>query len=1016
LFQNSNPVIFANYKINSTICLRISTFLNFLGKLDKVIRKLNYIIALLLFSLFYKLGAQQYFFKNYSVESGLPFVQVSCMYQQKNGYLWSGGYGGLCRFDGKKFLNFNPKNGLIDHNVNAIAEDDSNAVFVGTKKGLSIIKNSKIFNYNSKNGLLNTYVNALGKGSHQSVYIGTNKGLYIYSKRTIKAVKKFESYKINCIYRSDSSFLFVGTDNGLILYGHKTFQIIDKKRGLASNQINCITLQKNKVIIGTSKGLSIYDLDSKKITNFFIENGLIDENITSVLNQNNEFVWVGSQSGLLRFDGTQFTYYAIGPDNNSNYVRCLINDREGNVWIGSHSGLYRYTDNSFSTYDKVNGPGNAFVYQIFRDKKGDLWITSANNGIYKYSQGYFKRYGLGDGLTSNTSLSGLQNKEGRLIFGTSNDITEFKNEKFHTLPITSELKGSHDILFLASDNKLWVGGNNGIASITWKNNKPESKFYPIKFNSEFQVFGICEDNEHNIYIGTQHAGLFKLVGDSMINLGKKYDWGNDDFFTLKYFNGHLFSASLDGLLIIDLKANSLKRVTINDGLNSDLVYSIEFAENKNVLWIGTNQGINKFNLRKFFTSGKIEVVSYGKQEGFAGVECNSNGLWEDADGTLWFGTVSGLVKHEPFNLKQNKIQNSTLIENIKIFNEDTALANNSVLPYNYNSITFGYRGICLTDPDKVLYQKKLEGLDKDWSTPNAEDYSKYANLKPGNYVFKVRSSNNKGVWDTTETAFYFAIATPFYLTWWFILIISVFVLSIIYTIIRIRILSIAKKQREEFNRKVEMSRIELKALRSQMNPHFIFNSLNSIQHYIFYSKTDEAIKYLNKFARLVRIILNNSDKPTVTVEEDLEALKLYLELEQMRFEEKFDYEIIIDGSVDTDYDIMPPMLMQPYVENAILHGLNPSPKKGKLIINLSTKNNFLICTITDDGIGREKASEIKRTMPTSKHRSLGMKITEDRLRILNEINNSELSVTIKDLKEGNESKGTQVQLFIPLIG
>ena len=200
MFQNSNPVIFANYKINSTICLRISTFLNFLGKLDKVIRKLNYIIALLLFSLFYKLGAQQYFFKNYSVESGLPFVQVSCMYQQKNGYLWSGGYGGLCRFDGKKFLNFNPKNGLIDHNVNAIAEDDSNAVFVGTKKGLSIIKNSKIFNYDSKNGLLNTYVNALGKGSHQSVYIGTNKGLYIYSKRTIKAVKKFESYKINCIY------------------------------------------------------------------------------------------------------------------------------------------------------------------------------------------------------------------------------------------------------------------------------------------------------------------------------------------------------------------------------------------------------------------------------------------------------------------------------------------------------------------------------------------------------------------------------------------------------------------------------------------------------------------------------------------------------------------------------------------------------------------------------------------------------------------------------------------------
>ena len=369
-----------------------------------------------------------------------------------------------------------------------------------------------------------------------------------------------------------------------------------------------------------------------------------------------------------------------------------------------------------------------------------------------------------------------------------------------------------------------------------------------------------------------------------------------------------------------------------------------------------------------------------------------------------------------FNLKQNKVQNSTIIQNIKLFNEDTLLKNQSKLPYNYNTITFGYRGICLTNPNKVLYQKKLEGLEKEWSAPSSEDYSKYANLTPGKYVFRVKSCNDEGVWDSIETTFSFIIETPFYLTWWFITICSALIIGGFYTVFNIRILSIAKKQRQDFNRKVEMSKIELKALRSQMNPHFIFNSLNSIQHYIFHSKTDEAIKYLSKFARLVRIILNNSDKPTVTVEEDLEGLKLYLELEQMRFEEKFTYEIVIEKSVDVDYDIMPPMLMQPYVENAILHGLNPSEKKGKLIINLSAKDNFLICTITDDGIGREKAAEIKRTMPSNKHKSLGMKITEDRLKILNEINNSKLNVTITDLKEGNESKGTQVQLFIPLIG
>ena len=151
--------------------------------------------------------------------------------------------------------------------------------------------------------------------------------------------------------------------------------------------------------------------------------------------------------------------------------------------------------------------------------------------------------------------------------------------------------------------------------------------------------------------------------------------------------------------------------------------------------------------------------------------------------------------------------------------------------------------------------------------------------------------------------------------------------------------------------------------------------------------------------------------------EDLEALRLYLQLEQMRFEDKFDYEIIIDESVDEDYDIMPPLLMQPYVENAILHGLNPMGTKGKLTIRMDSRNNFLICTIIDNGIGREKSAEIRRTMPFSKYKSLGMKITEARLKILNEINSSRLSVIITDLKSAdNASLGTKVELFVPLNG
>mgnify|MGYP002381499032 CR=1 FL=1 len=953
------------------------------------------------------------------MESGLPFVQVSCMYQDEQGYLWSGGYGGLGRFDGKQFVNFNRKNGLIDHNVNAICGDDSGSIFIATNKGLSILRGNRFENIRKFQNLGNPYVTSLCKGYHHSMYLGTTKGLYMYGQKAIKPVKRLEGYKINCLYNPDTSVIFIGTDKGLVVFGHNSFNVFNAANGLASDKVNCLVRFRNYLVIGTADGLSLFDLQRNKFTNYYIQNGLIDENITACVNQDNKFLWIGSPSGLLSFDGTQFNYFNIGYDNNSNQIRSLCLDREDNIWTGTNNGLFRYRDNSFSTFDKVIGLGNSFIFQIFRDKNNDLWVCSQNNGIYRETQNYFKRYGVKNGLHSSTSRAGLQDKSGRLLFATEDEVTQFKNERFVPIPLPREARGPYDVMYEAHDGVVWIGGTNGIVSLQWRNAVPVTNFYPISSKNEFAVYGFCEDDAHTLYVGTHKAGLLTFKNGVLKDLSAELKLNEETFFTLKYYKNTIFAASLNGLLLLDVNSGKLRRISDADGLNSELVYSIEFTDGNANLWIGTNQGINRLDIKKYFNTGQVDITSYGKQEGFAGVECNSNGIWEDKDGTLWFGTVSGLIKHQPFNFKRNTVENKTLIQKIRLMNEDTVLSDNCVLPYNMNTIAFYYRGICLTNPDRVLYQKKLEGLEQDqeWSIPGTEDYIKYTNLSPGRYTFKVRSSNNEGLWNSKETSFTFFIQTPFYLTWWFILLCMLLVFIIFYIVFTLRIRNIKRKQKEEFERKVEMSKVELKALRSQMNPHFVFNSLNAIQHYIFNTKSDEAIKYLNKFARLVRIILNNSEKPSVTVGEDLEALKLYLQLEQMRFEEKFDYEITMDESVDPDYDIMPPLLMQPYVENAILHGLNPMSTKGKLSIHLSSKNNFLICTITDNGIGREKASEIRRTMPFNKHKSMGMKITEDRLKILNEINNSQLSVNITDLKdEQGNALGTKVELFVPWSG
>jgi len=937
------------------------------------------------------------------------------MYQDSKGYLWIGGYGGLSRFDGKTFFNLNRKSGLIDHNVNAICQDDSLQLYIGTNKGLSVYNGRSFKNFSKKEGLLNDFITSFCKGYHNNIYVGTTKGLYKFKNNSLKPIKKLEGLKINTLYNPDTSVIFIGTDKGLVLYGHDTYKLIDESKGLASNKINCMMKFNNQLALGTDKGLSILNLSTQKITNYFLNNGLVDENIVTIYNQNNQNLWLGTSSGLMCFDGKNFSYFNINKDVNSNQIRSIYQDRESNMWFGTNNGLYKYRDKSFTTFDKIAGLGNSFIFQIFRDSNKNLWVCSQNNGIYRESEGFFKRYTIKDGLSSNTSHAGLQDKQGHLLFASGNDIMQFKNERFYSIPLPKECKGPFEVMYESKSGLIWIGGSNGIVSLEWKNNQSFTRFYEIKSPTDFAVYGFCEDNLNNLYVGTFKAGLFNFSDGKFQNLSLTQKLNEETFFTIRNYKNHIIAASLNGLLIYDLNTNSIKRISDIDGLNSELIYSIEFTDYQNALWIGTNQGINKLNLTNYFENNRIEISSYGKQEGFAGVECNSNGIWEDVDGTVWFGTVSGLIKHQPKYFNKNKVQNSTLIQNIKLLNEDTLLPDNAILPSDFNNISFYYRGICLTNPDKVLYQKKLEGLDKEWSTPGKEDYIKYTNLAPGKYTFKVRSCNNEGVWDAKDTEFNFQIKSPFYLTWWFITILLVLIIVSVYTIFALRIINIKKKQKIEFERKVEMSKIELKALRSQMNPHFIFNSLNAIQHYIFNTRSDEAIKYLNKFARLVRVILNNSEKPTVTVGEDLEALKLYLELEQMRFEEKFEYEIQIDESVDPDYDIMPPLLMQPYVENAILHGLNPLSYKGKLTISLESKNNFLICTIRDNGIGREKSNEIRRTMPHNKHKSLGMKITEDRLKILNEINRSQLSVTITDLKDDHGNAiGTQVELFVPL--
>ena len=347
---------------------------------------------------------------------------------------------------------------------------------------------------------------------------------------------------------------------------------------------------------------------------------------------------------------------------------------------------------------------------------------------------------------------------------------------------------------------------------------------------------------------------------------------------------------------------------------------------------------------------------------------------------------------------------------------DSLLLNHSGLPYDLNNLSFEIKEVRPLKMGEMSYKYMLEGLDKRWSVAGKRTLVNYFSIPPGEYTFKVMSSVDESTWKSSPKSFSFVIGPPFWKTWWFRIFAILLVIAFLFLCVYLFNDQMRKYERQRIELQKRIDNIELQALRSQMNPHFIFNTMNSIQHYISSNDTDAASKYLTRFAKLMRAIMENSKQPSIRIKDEIEALRLYLELESMRFSNRFDFGILVDPVIDINYDEIPSMLIQPYIENAIIHGLLPNTGKGKLLIHLTKKENFIFCSIEDNGIGRLKSQELNKNR-ISQHRSMGMSITKKRLLILSQQNNMKdtLSEEITDVVDSEgKAAGTRVVIRIPV--
>jgi len=565
-------------------------------------------------------------------------------------------------------------------------------------------------------------------------------------------------------------------------------------------------------------------------------------------------------------------------------------------------------------------------------------------------------YTIDTGLPSSNIVSVTQNIKGFILVGTTKGNVEFNGYEFTSVDNNS-IKNKGKVVLPQLVKELFLH-----KSITCS----------------------LQDNQGSYWIGTQFNGVYyipnyegvRLMASDKTVLG--FDLVNDSLvFQYK-------KRIVDTLNIIPEIKNSIG----SKGVNSIKKY-IDYT------FVATDKGLYQFT--------NTNYSNYQLFTNYKGLPSNEVFDLELIYNSLYVATQKGVCKVDLNSLKNMEEQPTVLFPYVRLNNEKHLLPKGIiVVPPKYQFLTLRYLSLDYKAKGRQLYRYKIVGIHKDWVITN-DTKIQFTSLPPkGEYVFEAQVQQAGGSW-SASSKIDLHFPQVFYKSWWFI------TSSILCLLIVFGLLTkwFYKRKVTEQLLKTELSQLENKALQSQMNPHFVFNALNSIQSFITRGDTLNSEIYLAKFSNLLRKTLNYSRVDRIELSKEIESLEMYLELEKMRFGDKLMYEIIIDESIEEDFIKIPPMLLQPFVENAIIHGIAPKPNGGKIEVVLKMLNdNELYCAVIDNGVGRRETS-------VNIHKSLGTDIVKKRLRIIK--NNTKDPIVYTDLKDdSNLPLGTKVEFIIPI--
>ena len=942
---------------------------------------------------------QEFGYTRYDSKDGLAGSTVYCMTQDKDGFLWFGTESGLSRFDGTHFKNFKKEDGLPNNEVIQIYADSKGRVWAAPfKKAICYYYKGKIYNQDNdpvlKSIHITDHIVHMAEDAQGNILLQEIGKLHLIqpigSVITIDKIDNRPFSYINSVGKSAQGGFGVVEHNRLYNFQNNRFRLLDTLP-IYGPHFMYFSINEKAMIWRSSAG----QISARSfVTSGTIKFGSIGEEFTNL---------------------------------------CVVDENQ--VGLCTTKGAYIYNINN---HDSVQYLPGLHVSNIFRDSEGNTWFSTLGKGIYRLNSPYIKNLTLDINQNNHQVLSLGRYKNTILVGQDMNELCLLNKETskperiinnsktIKTVPVHSLFINDRNTVFYGTSIGLFKLGPNFIAQnkirctvkaiCAWKNKLVISTDKNVLLVNPDRLI-VTDTIWHErattafaagdtIFIGTL-AGMYCWYPNKNVEYwgDKNPVFRNRITAIARDSNDVLWIATYDEGVIGWKNEQVVARINQYNGLTSNTCRTIFL--NKQSLWVGTDQGLNRINVG----TGDYRVKKFTTGDGL--ISNVINALYVE-DNKVFVGTTEGVTFFD-----EQKINNESYCHlwftNITISGQSYYPHEMPVeLPHKKNNIRFDFVGISYKSAGDIRYRYRLLGLDATWKETR-ETFLSYPTLPSGDYELQLQAINKFDV-NSKLIASKFSIQKLLWEETWFQLLTGLMFLTITTVLVLLIIRRIRNREREKSIISKRIGDLEQLARKAQMNPHFIFNSLNSIQQYVMDADIVGANKFISGFSRLIRQTLDFSSKPEISIAEELDYLTNYLELEKTRLEDAFSWSVSVAPDLNTAEYLIPPMILQPFVENSVRHGLRyRKDKEGKVTVVIRKEEGYLICVLEDNGVGRKTALKYKSANPIE-YQSKGMSLTAERITMFNKDNPHKITMQIDDLEDDHQnSLGTRVTLYFPVL-